>query len=205
MTDRLRGLGRPSSAGGREVKVWLDRRGNRRLRARGIIIGKSGTILVLRPKRRIGRRQNWRLYDLLICHFWRSLKRMDRRNQIAVSLLSQLERRRKELGMTKESLSEHTGLGSRTVQRVLSGQDAGATLGTILAIADALKVRLETKSAPAHRVKREQAMKKAAQLATMVQGTSALEAQAIPKKALQEIRQEIAASLISGSGRQLWG
>ena len=120
-------------------------------------------------------------------------------------LLRQLESRRKELGMTKQALSQRTGLGSRTVQRVLSGRDAGTTLDTILAIADALKVRLEPKIAPVYRVRREQAMKKASKLATMVQGTSALEAQAVPERDLREIKQEIAAKLISGSGRQLWG
>jgi hypothetical protein len=38
----------------------------------------------------------------------------------------------------------------------------------------------------------------------MVQGTSALESQAIPKNDLREIEDEIAARLLSGSSRELW-
>jgi transcriptional regulator with XRE-family HTH domain len=130
---------------------------------------------------------------------------MDARKENVLMLLRQLESRRKELGMTKQALSQRTGLGSRTVQRVLSGRDAGTTLDTILAIAEALRVKLEPKTAPVYRVKQEQALKKASKLAAMVQGTSALEAQAVPRGELREIKQEIAAKLISGSGRQLWG
>jgi hypothetical protein len=43
LDDPPSSLGRQGSAGGRGVKVWLDRRGNRRLPAREIFVKKSGS------------------------------------------------------------------------------------------------------------------------------------------------------------------
>ena len=75
----------------------------------------------------------------------------------------------------------------------------------MLQIADALNIELRPKEVgSAHLVRKRQAMKKAANLASMVQGTSALESQAIPKNDLRDIKAEMAARLSTGSSRQLW-
>jgi transcriptional regulator with XRE-family HTH domain len=123
----------------------------------------------------------------------------------AVELMRQLRQRRKELGMSMRIVAEKSGLGLRTVQRVLSGKELTAKLTTVLAIAEALRVHLQPiEIASSHSVRRQQAKRKAAELAAMVQATSALEAQAVPAKALREIEEQIASQLIHGSRRQLW-
>ena len=123
----------------------------------------------------------------------------------AAELMRQLRQRRKELGMSMRVVAEKSGVGLRTVQRVLSGEELTAKLTTVLAIAEALRVELQPiEVASSHSVRRQQAKRKAAELAAMVQATSALEAQAVPQKALREIEEQIASQLIHGSRRQLW-
>lgn len=123
----------------------------------------------------------------------------------ALALLGSLEGRRKELGMSMRILAERSGLGERTVQRVLSGREPAAKLSTVLRIADAMRVELQFKNLiSARQVRQDQALRKAAKLAQIVQGNSALEAQAVSKKALQEIMDEMADRLIAGSRRRLW-
>lgn len=126
-------------------------------------------------------------------------------NDSALSLLRHLNERRIQLGMSMQTVARRSGVGMRTVQRVLSGRDPSAKLDTVLRIADTLGVGLLPKNrGAAHHVVRKQALRKATELAGMVQGTSALEAQALSKKALLEIRDDIASDLIRGSRRQLW-
>jgi transcriptional regulator with XRE-family HTH domain len=126
-------------------------------------------------------------------------------NSRAAILLNSLAARRKELRMSLQVVAKRSGLGLRTVQRVLSEREPNAKLDTVLRIADALNIELRPKEAgSAHLVRKRPAMKKAANLASMVQGTSALESQAIPKNDLRDIKAEMAARLSTGSSRQLW-
>jgi transcriptional regulator with XRE-family HTH domain len=126
-------------------------------------------------------------------------------NTRAASLLSSLAGRRKELQMSLRIVAERSGLGVRTVQRVLSLREPKAKLNTVLQIAGALNVELRPKEAgTAHLVRKREAVKKAARLASMVQGTSALESQAIPKNDLRDIKDDITDKLLTGSPRQLW-
>jgi DNA-binding phage protein len=126
-------------------------------------------------------------------------------NSRAAILLNSLAAKRKELRMSLQVVAKRSGLGLRTVQRVLSEREPNAKLDTVLRIADALNIELRPKEAgSAHLVRKRQAMKKAANLASMVQGTSALESQAIPKNDLRDIKAEMAARLSTGSSRQLW-
>ena len=126
-------------------------------------------------------------------------------NDIALGLLKFLDGRRKELGMSMRVVAERSGLGMRTVQRVLAGKEPTAKLTTVLLIADALKIALRPKdTVSAHVFRRNQALAKAAKISAMVQANSALEAQAVPKNALRELRDEMAGRLIAGSRRQLW-
>jgi transcriptional regulator with XRE-family HTH domain len=126
-------------------------------------------------------------------------------NSRAAILLNSLAARRKELRMSLQVVAKRSGLGLRTVQRVLSEREPNAKLDTVLRIADALNIELRPKEAgSAHLVRKRQAMKKAANLVSMVQGTSALESQAIPKNDLRDIKAEMAARLSTGSSRQLW-
>lgn len=107
--------------------------------------------------------------------------------------------------MSMKALAERSGVGLRTVQRVLSKREPNARLDTVLRIADALNVELRFKEAgSAQSIRKIAATRKAARLASMVQGTSALESQAIPRSDLRDIEADIAASLLTGSSRHLW-
>jgi hypothetical protein len=126
-------------------------------------------------------------------------------NQGAQRLLAKLAGRRKHLRMSFRDVAQRSGLGLRTVQRVLSLEEPAARLDTVLQLADALSVELSLKEiGTAHHVRKRAAAMKAVRLASMVQGTSALESQAIPGNDLREIRDEIANQLLSGSSRDLW-
>ena len=126
-------------------------------------------------------------------------------NNNAARLLDTLAGRRKTLRMSFRVVAERSGLGLRTVQRVLSSRDPNAKLDTVLQIADALKIELLPKEiGTARSVRRKAAAIKAARLASMVQGTSVLESQGVPKKDLREIEGEIAEKLLSGPRRELW-
>lgn len=124
---------------------------------------------------------------------------------LSLALFRFLDGRRKELGMSARVLAERSGVGMRTVQRILSGHEPAANINTVLSIACALEVELRPiATVSAHSVRRAQAERKASKLASMVQGTSALESQAVPDEALREIKEEVAGKLLSGSRRQLW-
>ena len=107
--------------------------------------------------------------------------------------------------MSCAAVAARAGLGLRTVQRALSGKET-PELHTLEAIAKALgasiKLRLEGQDVDV--VKRQQAERKAARLVSITQGTSALEAQAVPGKTLARLRKQTAMKLLTGSPRKLW-
>ncbi len=53
--------------------------------------------------------------------------------------------------------------------------------------------------------RREQAKTKAMRLARLVQGTMALEVQAVGTDVLEEMTEQSVHALLAGSGRRLWG
>lgn len=123
--------------------------------------------------------------------------------QIAI----RLEKRRIQLGMSCSVLAHRAGLGLRTVQRALSDEDAiMPEFATLRKIADALgvSIQLNLKSIGVDDFRQEQAERKAEQLVSLTQGTSGLEAQAVPKRTLVDMKKQAARKLISGSARKLW-
>ena len=117
-------------------------------------------------------------------------------------ILRDLERRRQELGMPVTVLAKRAGLGLRTVQRTLSGEASDTTLGTVAQLASALGVTFTMKVDAG--MKRRAAAAKAKRLAAMVQGTSALENQAVDARILKNITRRLKNELLSGSGSKLW-
>ena len=122
----------------------------------------------------------------------------------SLELVPQLQRIRKELGMTYQVLAERSGLGMRTVQRVLADGDASASFNTILKIAHALGASIRLDAADSNDVRRTQAERKANQLVALVQGTSALEAQAVNDSSKRALKRRTVSELLSGSSRRLW-
>lgn len=104
--------------------------------------------------------------------------------------------------MPMAALARRAGLGLRTVQRTLSGEAPDATLGTTIKLAEALGVAFGLKEDP--EMRRRAASAKAQRLAGMVQGTSALEDQAVEAEVLQKITDRLKDELLVGPGSKLW-
>ena len=98
-------------------------------------------------------------------------------------LFEKLENRRRELGLSQSALAERCGVSLPTVHRVLSGHSLSASFENTVAIARALGMELDAVPVvPADEFLERQARKKAERLVGMVQGTSALEAQAVSSR-----------------------
>jgi transcriptional regulator with XRE-family HTH domain len=121
-------------------------------------------------------------------------------------LAIQLEDRRKRLGMSCAAVASRTGLGLRTVQRALSADPIRPDFATLAAIANALgaSIRIGLDTQDIATLKRRQAERKATRLVSLTQGTSALEAQAVPKIALERMKRKTVSTLLRGSSRRLW-
>ena len=122
----------------------------------------------------------------------------------AVNILDDLGRRRRSLGMSYDELSRRAGVPVSTLKRVMGGE-VTASFSTVSAVADALGVDFAKAAAEEIPAMRErQARAKARTLVALVQGTSALEGQAVAPADVELMEQRTAAELLSGSARKLW-
>lgn len=115
-----------------------------------------------------------------------------------------LEKRRRELGMSRKSLANRSNVSLPTVNRILSGRHTGASIENVLTIAAALGMELKFEAEiRSERFREMQAVAKARQLVRLVQGTSALEGQGLDKDELEDMIGRTAKEL-SLSKRKLW-
>ena len=120
--------------------------------------------------------------------------------------LQKLDSRRIRLGMSKADLARRAGVSLPTVHRVFSGRDARPRADVLASVAAALGVEVrihESTSVPEFRA--AQARAKAKKLARLVQGTMALEAEAVGEEVLREIEERNVHALLAGPARRLWG
>jgi len=122
------------------------------------------------------------------------------------NVANQLEERRKRLGLSCAAVAHRAGLGLRTVQRALSVDAIIPEFSTLNAIAQAMGawVQVELKGPDVEQLKEQQAQRKARQLVSLTQGTSALEAQGISKRDLARMTKQTARQLLAGPTRKLW-
>ena len=116
-----------------------------------------------------------------------------------------LDQRRRELGMTYAILAKRSRVSVATVCRILSGSDPGASFANVQAVAEALgmAVSLTSASDPTE-YRLQQAQQKARRLVGLVQGTSALEGQAVDAEAIEDMQNQTIHELLAGSPRKLW-
>lgn len=116
-----------------------------------------------------------------------------------------LEQRRHELGISKAQLARRSGVSAVTIHRILGGRIDNATVANVRAVSSALGVKL-TATAPStsYDLQRREATAKAEKIAAMIQGTSALEGQAVDSELRRQIVQRTADELMAGSRRRLW-
>ena len=120
--------------------------------------------------------------------------------------LSRLNARRRELGMSIAALAKRSGVSKATLQRMLSGSQKSADFEHVAAIAAALGMAIDlTPLVSASEFRRRAAAQKASKLVGIVQGTSALEGQAVTSPASRNDLVELAVeTLLGGSRRRLW-
>ncbi len=116
-----------------------------------------------------------------------------------------LNERRKRLGMPYKAVADRTGLSWGTVQRVFSG-GKNVSLENFIAIANTLGLTFTLTGSVQQEKEliRKQAEVKANLLSDLVQGTSALEAQAVSSETVHQAKKELMYNLINGSKRRLW-
>lgn len=119
-------------------------------------------------------------------------------------LLSTLRTRKRELGMTFETLSARSGVSVSTLKRMLAPTAADASMSDTLAVAQALGVTLSPRMPSAQAFREAQAHAKARKLVRMVQGTSALENQGVDQQHIQRMVERTVRDLLNGPSRTLW-
>ncbi len=120
-------------------------------------------------------------------------------------LFEKLESRRRELGLSQSALAERCGVSLPTIQRILTGHSPAASFETTVVIAQTMGMQFDVVPIfPAQEILEQQARKKAERLVGMVQGTSALEAQAVSSRHLGQMIKKTIHELLAGSRRRLW-
>jgi len=118
--------------------------------------------------------------------------------------IDRLRQRRQALRMTFAALSQRSGVSVPTTKRILTGRAKGASFAHVQAIAEALGMTLQFHERDVDAMRQEQAKSKAEQIARLVQGTSALEAQAVDTQTYQRLINHSYHELLAGSPRRLW-
>lgn len=115
-----------------------------------------------------------------------------------------LRQRRESLGMSYSVVAAMSGVSEPTVKRILGGHVAEASFASVVAIAEALGASLGVEEIGADELCRRQARRKAERIARLVQGTSALESQAVDPAAYDRLVERSFHQLMAGSRRRLW-
>lgn len=123
-----------------------------------------------------------------------------------LELKKSLIERRAELEMPCSALARRSGLSLRTVQRAMDAANDRVDVRTLLALAQAMDVTVafSVNEVAANRVLTTQADRKANELVSATQGSSALEGQAVSAQALTRLKSRSRERLLGGSRRKLW-
>jgi len=120
-------------------------------------------------------------------------------------LFSELDLRRRELGMSHAVLAQKAHLSLPTVQRILSGRQTNASWANVVALAEALGMAIDIRAVTdTEDLREKQARRKAEQLVKMVQGTSGLEGQALDQQKFDQMLRRTVHELLAGPDRKLW-
>jgi transcriptional regulator with XRE-family HTH domain len=125
-----------------------------------------------------------------------------------------LDLRRRELGISYSALADLSGVSQPALQRLLTGKVEAPALTSVAAVARVLgmgairflddgSIKFDP-AMSAQALRERQARKKAAWLVGMVQGTSALEGQAVSDAEYQAMVESTYHELLAGSDHRLW-
>jgi transcriptional regulator with XRE-family HTH domain len=125
--------------------------------------------------------------------------------QVIQSMFRRLNERRQRLGVSCSVLAKRTGVSLRSVQRVLSGEETNPGFSTVASLAHELGVGVRfDDEVDVRTIRRRQAERKAERILAIVQGSSALEAQALSRETIRDLREKTVNELLAGSPRKLW-
>lgn len=124
---------------------------------------------------------------------------------------AKLESRRQRLGITKAGVATRAGVSLPTVNRIFGGKEPSPTLGNLQAIATSLGLVIQIGASveiqepqDAHEFRKARAFSKARRLVGLIQGTMALESQAVDSKTLDQMIEQTAFELLTGPSSRLW-
>lgn len=121
-----------------------------------------------------------------------------------MQLLQALEKRRRELGMSRPVLAHRSRVSLPTVNRIMSKHHESASFAHVAAIAQALGLELTFCAKDrSEELRRRQARNKAKHLVGLVQGTSGLEGQAVDQEVFESMVDRTMDQLLR-SKRRLW-
>ena len=119
---------------------------------------------------------------------------------------AEMEAQRRALGMSRTALARRSGVSLSTVKRILTEREPKASFDTVTQVARSLGMDVcVTPTASRDEMLLRQARTKARQIVGLVQGSMALEGQAVQQSAIDEMIDQTARELLAGSRRRLWG
>lgn len=120
-------------------------------------------------------------------------------------ILTELDERRRQLGMSCEVLAERCGVSSRTIRRLLRSEAESARIATVAAMAEALAADIGiVRKRRITAVRNSQAKAKAKKIVAMAQANAALEGQGVSGKIRKLAEQKVTAGLLSSTNVRLW-
>ena len=121
-----------------------------------------------------------------------------------LELIKKIENRKKQINISIENLAKLSHLGVRTVNRFFAGEDV--KLSTIERITNLLGLDFAGNEVlPLKELEKQRAKEKALFMASLVQSTSALEAQGLEKDSLNKIIDKFEKEFLQGQYKnRLW-
>ena len=121
-----------------------------------------------------------------------------------LELIQKIEHRKKQINISIENLAKLSHLGVRTVNRFFAGDDV--KLSTIERITNLLGLDFAGNEViPLKELEKQRAKEKALFMASLVQSTSALEAQGLEKDSLNKIIDKFEKEFLQGQYKnRLW-
>lgn len=121
-----------------------------------------------------------------------------------LELIKKIENRKKQININIENLAKLSNLGVRTVNRFFAGEDV--KLSTIERITNLLGLDFAgNEVVPLTQLQKQRAKEKALFMASLVQSTSALEAQGLERDSLNKIIDKFEKEFLKGQYKnRLW-
>lgn len=147
----------------------------------------------------------------MACLDGRTMANKAHKTRIHAPYWQALRSRMKALGMSFAALSERSGVSAAALKKLLTGEQENPTYNTLLAVSVALGVSMTLgkeitikNECSVTEFQKRAARIKAEKIAKLVQGTSALESQAVSEQARRDMVTRTYCELMAGSPRKLW-